>query len=183
MPQASVLHMGTHRTAALTIAVLLLSSCQFPIDPTRAEVAVDAEAGEVAFELAKPNDTAILVPVMIGESGPHNFVVDTGATVTCVAEALAGELELKERRGISGIGATISSSGSLRLVEVPSMTIGTTRVRNVTACVIDLSQLRQVGLEADGLLGLNVLKNYLVTFDFENRIMKLEVPAASREPV
>ncbi|HEX7708040.1 MAG TPA: retropepsin-like aspartic protease [Thermoanaerobaculia bacterium] len=172
--------MGFHHIAKLAAVLLLLSACQVPVDPTRAEVAVDAEAGEVAFELAEPNDTAILVPVMIGESGPHNFVVDTGATITCVAQTLADELELRERKGISGIGATVSSSGAMRLVEIPSLTIGSIRATNVTACTIDLSQLKSVGLDADGLLGLNVLKNYLVTFDFENGIMKLDLPAASR---
>jgi predicted aspartyl protease len=165
--------MGFHHIAA-AVAVLMLASCQFPVDATRAELPADAEPGEIRFELAKPNDAAILVPVMIGEAGPYQFVVDTGATVTCVAESLAAELDLSERKGVMGVGATVSSSGNLRLVEIDSLSIGSTRVTNVTACTIDLSQLQKVGLEADGLLGLNVLKNYRVTLDFEKRMMRLD---------
>jgi predicted aspartyl protease len=165
--------MGSHRIV-LAVAVLMLAACQVPVDATRAELPADAEPGEIRFELAKPNEAAIVVPVMIGEAGPYQFVVDTGATITCLAESLAAELELPERKGVMGVGATVSSSGSLRLVEIESLSIGSTRATNVTACTIDLSQLQNVGLEADGLLGLNVLKNYRVTIDFDKRMMRLD---------
>ena len=143
-----------------------------------ADVAVEAKPGEIAFRLAEPNDTAIIVPVMLGENGPYDFVLDTGATLTCVGETLASELSLPEPRGVLGRGATLGGSGSMRLVRIDSLRIGEIETTGVLACAVDLSQVRQLGLEVDGLLGLNVMKNFRVTLDFERKVMRLD-PAAS----
>ncbi|MGZ5443053.1 MAG: aspartyl protease family protein [Thermoanaerobaculia bacterium] len=64
------------------------------------------------------------------------------------------------RRNVFGRGATLGGSGSMRLAQVDSLRVGETEATDVMACVIDLSQLQSVGLEVDGLLGLNVLKNF-----------------------
>lgn len=158
-------------------AILLTTAgCVVQSDPGTADVAADVKAGETAFRMAAPNDTAIVIPVMIGEKGPYDFVVDTGATLTCVAESLAAELSLPEPRGVFGRGATLGGSGNMRLVRIESLRIGETESTNVTACAIDLSQLESVGLEIDGLLGLNVLKNFRVTLDFDRNVMRLEPP-------
>lgn len=127
--------------AALLLVTLV--RCVVQSDPGTADVAADVKAGETAFRMVPPNDTAIVVPVMIGGKGPYDFVVDTGATLTCVAESLADELSLPEPRGVFGRGATLGGSGSMRLVQVDSLRIGETEATNVTACAIDLSQLQR----------------------------------------
>lgn len=158
------------------LLLLATARCVVQSDPGTADVAADVRGGETAFRLVAPNETAIVIPVMIGEKGPYDFVVDTGATLTCVGESLATELSLPEPRGVFGRGATLGGSGNMRLVRIDSLRIGETESTNVTACAIDLSQLRSVGLEVDGLLGLNVLKNFRVTLDFERSVMRLEPP-------
>lgn len=62
--------------------------------PERVEVAESAEdvdRGEagVPIHLAGPGETALLVPVRINGQGLYDFVLDTGATLTCVDVALA----------------------------------------------------------------------------------------------
>lgn len=164
------------RVSSLLAALLVvtMARCVVQSDPDTADVAADVKAGETTFRMAEPNDAAILVPVMIGEEGPFDFVLDTGATLTCVAESLATELSLPEPRGVIGRGATLGGSGNMRLVRIESLRIGETEATDVLACAIDLSHIRTVGLDAGGLLGLNVLENFRVTLDFERKVLRLE---------
>lgn len=169
-------------THALCVAlVVLLTAGCVQNDVGGADVAADVKPGEIAFRLAEPNDTAIIVPVTIDGKGPYDFVLDTGATLTCVGDSLASELALPEPRGVFGRGATIGGSGNMRLVQIESLRIGETEATNVMACAIDLSNIRQLGLDVRGLLGLNVLKNFRVTLDFERKVMRLE-PHTARSP-
>lgn len=161
-----------------SLAGLLIVRCA-QVDVGGADVAADVKPGEVAFRLAEPNDTAIVVPVTINGKGPYDFVLDTGATLTCVGESLARELELPEPRGVLGRGASIGGSGNMRLVQIESLRVGETEATDVMGCAVDLSNVRQLGLDVRGLLGLNVLKNFRVTLDFERKIMRLE-PNATR---
>ena len=43
-----------------------------------------------------------------------------------------------------------------------------------TDCAIDLQALRVVGANVRGLLGLNVLREFRVTLDFERQILRLD---------
>jgi len=132
--------------------------------------------GEIAFELAGPGEMAIVVPIRIDGRGPYPFIVDTGATFTCVDQALAEELELEDLPGTVGVGTGIGGGGALRIVRIESIEVGTARATGIPAAVIDLGNFKSTGVDVRGLLGLNVLKNYRVTFDFERRAMRLDAP-------
>lgn len=157
------------------LGLLLLPSCA-DMAPDRVEVAPDSAAGEVAFELAGPGGAALVVPVHINGRGPYQFVLDTGATVTCVDDELAASLTLPEVRGVVGSAAGVGGAGSLRLVSVDSLSMGGVRAHELEACVIDLQHLSGVGLDLDGLIGLNFLMEFRVTLDFERNIVTLEKP-------
>lgn len=144
--------------------------------PDRVEIAADSAAGEIAFELAGPGGAALLVPVHVNGEGPFQFVLDTGATVTCVDDALASRLALPDVRGVIGSAAGVGGQGGVRLVSVDSLRIGSVRAHELQACVIDLEHLAGMGLDLDGLIGLNVLKEFRVTIDFERRIVTLAQP-------
>lgn len=130
--------------------------------------------GEIAFELAGPGGAVIVVPVRINGQGPYDFVVDTGATFTCVDQELAEALSLPEQPGSVAFGAGIGGSGSVKIVEIDALEVGTARAEDTMAAVIDLSTIKQSGIEVRGLIGLNFLKAYRVTFDFERNVLKLE---------
>lgn len=136
-----------------------------------------AGAGEVSFTLAGTGGAAIVVPVRLNDSGPYQFVVDTGATLTCVDQALAGTLELPKPEGMRGFGATVGQQGAMALHRIDTLQVGDTTASGIIACALDLRGMKQAGLELDGLLGLNFLKSFKVTFDFERKIMSLEAPS------
>lgn len=129
--------------------------------------------GEVPFTLAGTGGAAILVPVQINGTGPYQFILDTGATLTCVDQELATRLQLPEPVGMIGHGATVSETGTVGLHRINTLVVGGATASQLTACALDLQRMRQVGLRADGLLGLNFLKSFKVSLDFDRKVLTL----------
>lgn len=151
-----------------------LMSCQYSGAPSRVDAPADSAAGTISFDLAGPGGAALVVPVYLNGQGPHRFVLDTGATLTCVNESLADSLNLPESAGQFGIGAGVQGSGRMRLVTVDSLRIGETKAIDLTACALDLAELETAGLNVDGLLGLNFLQSFRVALDFGANTLHLE---------
>ena len=153
-------------------AVLFTSACQ-GTEPSRTEAPVDTIAGEVAWDWAGPNEAALVVPVHVNGSGPYSFVLDTGATLTCVSEALATELSLPSSTGQVGFGVGVGGSGRMRLVRLDSIRLGAARAEDLPACALDLTAAEKAGIEFSGLLGLNFLRSFRVVLDFERGVILL----------
>lgn len=171
------------RTAAIAIALLVpMVACMETGAPDRTEVATGAGEDGVQIRLAGPGEAALLVPVRINGSGPYDFILDTGATLTCVDRRMADSLELPEARGRIGLGTGIrGGTGSMRLVEIDSVAVGEARAEGLTGCALDLEQFRATGLEVHGLLGLNFLTSFRVTLDFGAQRLILSDPARAAE--
>lgn len=162
------------RTLLLTVILVLgLVSCRIE-QPSRVEAPADSAAGTTSFELAGTGDAALVVPIHINGQGPHQFVLDTGATMTCVNQALADSLDLPESAGRIGLGVGVGEAGRMQLVTIDSLRLGETKAFDLEACTLDLGQLEQAGLRVDGLLGLNFLKSFRVTLDFGSHTLHLE---------
>lgn len=131
--------------------------------------------GQVRFEMAPPNDAAILVPVKINGQGPYTFILDTGATFTCIDQKLVDKLKLPEWRGQFGVGV-LMPAGDVRLVSLDSFEVGQIKATDMKACAIEFSRLQAGGLDAQGLVGLNFLKSFRMSIDFKNKILHLEKP-------
>lgn len=168
---------------AVMIALLALSTaCVETGAPERAEVTADTGGAGVPIRLAGPGDAALLVPVRINGQGPYDFILDTGATLTCVDQRMADSLGLPEARGRIGMGTGIrGGTGSMRLVEIDSVAVGEARAEGLTGCAVDLEQFRATGLEVHGLLGLNFLTEFRVTLDFAAERLTLSDPSAPRD--
>lgn len=169
------------RSAATALLVASLACVQTGTGtPERVEVSSQggAEGAGVAFELAGPGEAAVLVPVHVDGEGPFQLVVDTGATLTCLDRELVERLDLPDARGQRGVGFGIGGDGGgrMRLVEVESLRVGDATAEGLTACTVDLSAIRGAGIPAEGLLGLDFLRSFRVTFDFEARRLLLEPP-------
>ena len=156
------------------LLMVVVNGCQQAGAPARVEAPPDSAAGEVAFELAGPGGAALVVPVYVNGQGPFQFVLDTGATLTCVDEEIATRLELPEARGVTGVGAGVGGSGAMRLVRVDSLRVGAAAAADVMGCALDLRHIGSLGLEVDGLLGLNFLRAFRVTLDFEREVLLLQ---------
>jgi predicted aspartyl protease len=152
----------------LCAALLVAAACRGPSPERRV---VDTSKGEVAFDLAGPGGAVLVVPVYINGSGPYDFVLDTGATLTCVDQTLEAALKLPARFGPLGIGAGVAGTGQVRIVRIDSIRTGSAGEQRLDACVLDLQHLRAFGPKVQGLLGLNFLKDYKVGLDFERKVV------------
>jgi hypothetical protein len=86
---------------------------------------------------------------------------------------LAERLELPSSR-LPGIGADAGGTGRVDLVRVDSLRVGEARAYELRACVLDLAHTAAIGVEIDGLLGLNFLRSFIVTLDFGRNVLRLE---------
>jgi predicted aspartyl protease len=151
---------------------VLLTGCDNG-SPARVDVPTDSLAGEVPFDLSGPGGAALVVPVHINGEGPFDFVLDTGATFTCVSPSLSDSLGLEERTGQVGYGAGIGGSGQIQLVRADSVRLGAAQTHDMTVCVVQLDHLEATGISIDGLLGLNFLKEFRMMLDFERQVVRL----------
>ena len=134
--------------------------------------------GEVSFKLAGPNEAALIVPVKINGKGPYDFVLDTGATFTCVDRTLADELKLPDWSGPLGGVVVTGGEGQMGLVKIDMLEVGdTAKASELVACKLDLTRMQPPGFGIKGLVGLNFLKNYRVTINFERNSLRLDKPA------
>src|SRR5204863_8107462 len=101
----------------------MLSACTIPATGDFGTPA-STTPGEVPFELAPPNDAAIIVPVKINGHGPFKFVLDTGATFTCIDQKLVDQLKLPEWRGPLSVVVLQPTEGPVKLVSLDTLDVG-----------------------------------------------------------
>jgi predicted aspartyl protease len=154
----------------ISLIATLLIGCSVPMRVGPSNTA----PGEVRFELVGPGGAALVVPVLVNGRGPYNFVLDTGATLTCMDLKLAEELKLPEQKGAFGVGIGIRSEGQVKLVKIGQLQVGTAKASGLTGCALDLQRMQSAGMNIDGLLGLNFLKSYRVIIDFDRQSLKLQ---------
>ncbi|HEY0747306.1 MAG TPA: aspartyl protease family protein [Steroidobacteraceae bacterium] len=111
----------------------------------------------------------LTVAVWIGGSGPYQFIVDTGAERSVLAEDIANALNLAR-------GENVVLDGAIRqlttgTVAVPSLSMGAVSRSN-----LEVPTLPRLLLEADGYLGLDVLDGCRVTFDFKKHTLQVGSP-------
>lgn len=133
-------------------------------------------AGEIPFTLAGAGGAAIVVPVHINGQGPFQLVLDTGATFTCLDKSVVERLDLPEPAGMVGYGASIGESGAVSLHRVETLAVGDATASSLTVCALDLAGVNKMGLEVEGLLGLNFLKAFKVSLDFQRNVLSLSQP-------
>jgi len=132
-----------------------------PADPDETELTTGADAA-----------ARVTAPVLINGQGPYEFVVDTGANHSVLASEVAAPLDLPTagRAGVHGIAGVEPAETVL----VRSLTIGTLTSRRIRAPLLPKARLG-----ADGLLGVDVLKNRRVLIDFQRNELRI---GSSREP-
>lgn len=126
----------------------------------------------------------IVVPVTIdGTTTP--FVVDSGASVTVVKpstwEAAGHDADVGTRVGAAGAGGRV---GSVRVVSIPTIAVDGNPVRVGYGVVMDIATGADAH-EADGfggILGADVLRQYVVEVDFDAQRLRL-LPEPSAAPV
>lgn len=133
---------------------------------------------------AKESKETIALPLRLTSSGflsgevqlhgvesPLNFIVDTGASISVVSDALAtlnhfGKFSINERMRVVGAAGITENVQSFM---IPKVSFGNHSRESLKAIALDLGVINETsGFEQSGILGGNFLKNYRLTFDFQN---------------
>ena len=168
------------RTSTTLLVLIAALGCSGLGAPSRVTMPPDSAAGEVPFHLAGPSGAAIIIPAVLNGHDSVSLILDTGATLTCLDDSVARDLKLPERIGVVGAGVAVGGGGRMRLVKLDSIKVGAASATDITACAIDLSNVRAISPKVRGLLGLNFLRNFRVTLDFERNVVRLQRPTSTR---
>lgn len=156
------------------IAMLLALAAIPPTDavvPAAGAAIPPAEIAAVALGMDRSD--RMTVPVSIDGSEALPFVIDTGAERTVISRQLADRLNLAA--GPVRNLVTVTGSGKVDTVIVPSLELSGSTVKEIEAPALD-----QAHLGAHGMLGIDSLQNRRVLLDFENNEMKV-MPARRPE--
>jgi predicted aspartyl protease len=129
------------------------------------------EGGDDPSRVATGRDTALrmVAPVTLNGQGPFNFLVDTGANRSCISQTLAERLKIEAGAPVSVrtvVGARMRSS-----VLVDRLQLGAKTQRRVRAPVLPMK-----GVDGDGVLGVDWLKNRRLVLDFNGRGLEITAP-------
>lgn len=116
--------------------------------------------------------TRVAATVSLNGRGPFTFVIDTGAGVTSIADTVAAQLALRPLASmrVHGItGATVTHG-----VAIDRLLLSGLGFRNLHCPVFARDQLG-----ADGLIGLDVLGRFRLTFDVMRRSANLNLRGVS----
>jgi hypothetical protein len=118
----------------------------------------NVEVVETASEAAR----RMTVPISIDGKGPFRFLLDTGAQATVLSRELADQLELFNRRPALLVG--MASSLAVESTSVTGVALGRRTFDLQTTALVDRANL----WGADGIMGLDLLQNQRVLFDFKD---------------
>ncbi|MEC8772495.1 MAG: retroviral-like aspartic protease family protein, partial [Pseudomonadota bacterium] len=107
------------------------------------------------------------VDVMVNGTGPHRFVVDSGADPSVVGERLAGKLAMPE--GTPAMLHGVTESKMVDRVHVDEIVLGPTATTDLELPVLD-----ERDLGGDGMIGLDALVEQRLLLDFENRHISVD---------
>ena len=114
----------------------------------------------------------LVIPVKVNQSGPYDFLVDTGAQTTTVDEELASQLRLQEegKTHVSG-AATYATRSYTHLAQVA---IGDRQVKDVLALIDSLAELHGADRRIRGIIGENFLTHFDLLIDNEHHALCLD---------
>jgi predicted aspartyl protease/Flp pilus assembly protein TadD len=130
------------------------------------------EKGALALPLRLTSGGFLSGEVQIeGVRNPLNFIVDTGASLSVISNDLAQSEELSNfaiNEKIRVIGSA-GETTDMPLFMLPRVTFGNNTRDRIKAIALDLDLINETsGFAQAGILGGNFLKNYRMTFDFQN---------------
>jgi predicted aspartyl protease len=131
----------------------------------------DAEDSDNATKVGadRDNATRLVAPVSINGQGPFRFMVDTGANRSCMSRELAEKLALEAGPPVSL--HTVVAARTRPSVKVDRLQLGSRSQRNVNIPVLPMP-----GADADGVLGVDWLKNRRLVLDFQGKSLEIAAP-------
>jgi predicted aspartyl protease len=125
------------------------------------------------LRIAHASKPLLLVDAKVNGSGPHPFVLDTGASTCVLARQLTAQLGICSRRvaAMTGGGGTVAAAGGV----LQSLAIEGAKVENLPVAIADFLEAlsRVVEVDLAGIVGFNFLRHFVVTIDYPGSEVRL----------
>jgi hypothetical protein len=115
---------------------------------------------------------AVVVPVTVNGSGPYDFMLDTGSTVTAVDRELARQLALDVQA--QGTVTTLVEHVPVSLAVAARISVGPITEHSVEIMVRDLNGLRRIDPAIRGVLGQNALDHADFLLDYRHKLLEFD---------
>jgi hypothetical protein len=144
---------------------------------SHAQQAHSADSTPVKFPIEIPMRTDGGMPtieLMVNGQGPFLFGIDTGSQAgPRIDSSLVEKLKLKSSGQVSITDPSGRNPQTTDTVKLDSIGIGTLRFTDVTAVSRNFKNSPRP-LKVDGILGLSLFSEYLVTLDFPTKLLRFE---------
>jgi hypothetical protein len=116
--------------------------------------------------------TLLVIPVKINQSGPFDFMVDTGSQLNVIDPALAAQLDLKLQGTVGLVATAAYSQASVGVLD--SLEAGSQVVLKPLVVVQDLGPIQAADPRIRGVLGENFLAHFDVLIDYARGLLCLD---------
>lgn len=117
----------------------------------------------VKFAKVDPQAPLIVVPAKVNGVGRLRFLLDTGASHTCVTPQLVKRLGLPTKGQAVALGA--GGELNLELASIESLNVGGAEVTQLTVAIVDVAHVTKLTKRLDGVVGNDFMKKFVVTID------------------
>ncbi|MEM1053009.1 MAG: aspartyl protease family protein [Pseudomonadota bacterium] len=107
------------------------------------------------------------VQVDINGTGPHRFVVDSGADTSVIGQKLAAKLDLPEAGPV--LLHSMTESTMVDRAQVETLKLGPSTITD-----LELPVLKEAFIGGDGMIGLDALVEQRLMLDFDKRVITVE---------
>jgi hypothetical protein len=114
----------------------------------------------------------LVVPVKINQSGPFDFMVDTGSQLNVIDPQLAAQLNLKPQATVGLVATVTWSQASVGVLE--SLQAGSHVVLKPLVVVQDLGPIQAADPRIRGVLGENFLAHFDLLIDYSRGLICLD---------
>ena len=113
-----------------------------------------------------------VIPVRVNQSGPFDFVVDTGSQLNIIDPALANQLNLKSQGTVGLVAIAAWSQASTGILD--SLQAGSKTVSKPFVVIQGLGPIQVADPRIRGVLGENFLAHFDVLFDYARGLLCLD---------
>lgn len=140
-----------------------------------------ADGRETKFQLIGGKAPVILLPATVNGTGPYNFILDSGASHCLISDTLAARLGISGETTEEAFGA--GGATQLLRATVDSVAVGSARQEKAPFLITpDLASISTaLKTTVDGAIGCSLLKDFLVTLDYQRNIARFDSPADGKQ--
>ena len=135
----------------------------------------DVRSTSIHFQLT---DSLIFMQATLNGSQPLWMILDTGSSVTVFDESVSKTLGLQFNGEGNVYGPGQGAAQKLAFASHAALRLAGAELDDQTVATMPLGWFsRELGRTTDGLLGSNIIRNYVVEIDYANQVLRLLDPA------